>query len=68
MWVKVDYSPEAKKNPRVDMAGQYAIYTKKHWWNKWVERNTYADLELCIRDAKKLANFPKIFTNEIKYI
>jgi len=29
MWVKVDYSIEAKKNPRPNMGGEWAIYTKK---------------------------------------
>lgn len=61
MWVKVDYSTEAKKKPRINMGGEYAIYTKKHWWNKWIERNTYADVELCKRDAKKLVEYPKYF-------
>ena len=61
MWVKVDYSTEAKKKSRINMGGEYAIYTKKHWWNKWVERNTYADVELCKRDAEKLVEYPKYF-------
>ena len=43
MWVKVDYSIKAKRNPRPNMAGMWAIYTKRHWWNKWIERQTYAD-------------------------
>ena len=33
MWVKVDYSTEAKKNPKPNMPGEWAIYTKRHWWN-----------------------------------
>lgn len=63
MWVKVDFSIEAKKNPRCKMSGQWAIYTKKHWWNKWVERDTFSDVELCTREAKKLVAYPKIFVN-----
>lgn len=61
MYVKVDYSVEAKKNPRPNMPGQYAIYTKKHWWNKWVEKQTYADLELAKKDAEKLVELPIFF-------
>lgn len=63
MWVKVDYSKEARKNPRPNMGGQWAIYTKKYWWNRWVERQTYADVEWCERDAKKLVEYPKYFYN-----
>ena len=62
MWVKVDYSREDKKNPRPDIGGQWAIYTKKHWWNRWVERGTYADFELCERHAKKLVEYPKYYS------
>lgn len=63
MWVKVDYSTEAKKKPRPNMAGEWAIYTKRHFWNKWVERQTYADIKLCVRDAEELVAFPKVFHN-----
>ena len=58
MWVKVDYSTEAKENPKPNMGGQYAIYTKRHWWNKWIERDTYADIDWCKRDAEKLIKVP----------
>ena len=63
MWVKVDYSTEAKMKPRLNMAGEWAIYTKRHWWNKWVERDRYADIEWCTRDAKKIVEYPKYFFN-----
>ena len=63
MWVKVDYSSEAKRNPRVNMAEQWAIYTKRHWWNKWIERSTYADVDWCTREAKKLVEYPMVFFN-----
>ena len=58
MWVKVDYSTAAKKNPRPNMGGEWAVYTKRHWWNKWVERNTYADIKLCTREAEILVETP----------
>lgn len=61
MYVKVDYSIEAKKNPRPNMGGMWAIYTKRHWWSKWIERQTYADVDLCTRDAKKLVEYPKYY-------
>ena len=61
MWVKVDYSTEAKKNPRPNMGGQWAIYTKQHWWNKCVERSTYADADMCDRDARRLIEYPKYY-------
>ena len=63
MWVKVDYSTEAKKNPKPNMAGEWAIYTKKHWWNKWIERQTFADRNLCTSEAKELVEYPKVFHN-----
>lgn len=63
MWVKVDYSTEAKKKPRVNMGGEWAIYTKRHFWNKWVERNTYADVRLATIDAEKLVRYPIVFFN-----
>lgn len=61
MYVKVDYSIEAKKNPRPNMGGMWAIYTKRHWWSKWIERQTYADVDLCTRDANKLVEYPKYY-------
>ena len=53
MYVKVDYLVEAKKNPHPNMTGEYAIYTKNHWWNKWIERQTYADLELAKKRCRE---------------
>ena len=31
----------------------WVVESKKHWWNKWIERDTYADINWCTRDAKK---------------
>jgi hypothetical protein len=58
MWVKIDYSTQDKKNFRTNTEGQYTVYTKKHWWNKWTERDTYADIDWCKRDAEKLIKVP----------
>lgn len=63
MWVKVDYSTEAKKNPRRNMSGQWAIYTKEHWWNNWIERETFSDVDFCNRQAKKYVEYPKYYFN-----
>lgn len=55
MRVKVDFAPENKeKNP--NKIGTYAIYRKKHWWNKWEVVGTcrYADIRAAINDAKIL--------------
>jgi hypothetical protein len=43
------------------MAGEWAIYTKRHWWNHWVERQTYASLDLCEKEAEKIVKFPKYY-------
>jgi len=43
------------------MAGEWAIYTKRHWWNKWIEKETYADVNLCTKRAEKLVEYPKYY-------
>lgn len=57
MYIKVDYSVK-RKGPegRPDMPGEFALYTKKHWWNKWEEMQTYASLEWAMNDARRLRN------------
>jgi hypothetical protein len=59
--IKIDYSIEAKTNYRPNMAGEYAIYTKKHFWNKWVQRNTYADYKVACLEAERMKKIPKYF-------
>lgn len=59
--IKIDYSIEAKTNYRPNMAGEYAIYTKKHFWNKWVQRNTYADYNVACLEAERMKKIPKYF-------
>lgn len=63
MWVKVDYSTEAKRHPHPNMGGQWSVYTKRHWWNKWIERDTYADVTRATIYAEKLVEYPKYYFN-----
>ena len=59
MHIKVDYSEDCKAHGYdVSRPGTYAIYTRKHWWNKWVQVSTYADFNWCKMDAKKMAELP----------
>ena len=46
------------------MVCEWAVYTKRHWWNKWVERRTYVDLELAKSDAEKLVELPVFFHSD----
>lgn len=59
--IKIDYSIEAKTNYRPNMSGEYAIYTKKHFWNKWKQRNTYADYKVACLEAERMKKIPKYF-------
>lgn len=44
------------------MGGQWAIYVKRHWWNKWVERDTFADVDWCTREV----DWPKSIKERMK--
>lgn len=63
--LKVDYSVEAKKNYRPNMAGEFAIYERKNIFSKWVESSTYASLSMAISYAndihKKKRTLPKYY-------
>lgn len=59
--IKIDYSIEAKTNYRPNMSGKYAIYTKKYFWNKWKQINTYADYNVAMREAEQMKKIPKYF-------
>lgn len=59
--IKIDYSIEAKTNYRPNMSGEYAIYTKKYFWNKWKQRNTYADYNVACLEAERMKKIPKYF-------
>lgn len=60
MHVKVDYSEDCKAhNNDITRSECYAIYIRKHWWNKWVQMGSgYADLGWCKRDAQKISELP----------
>lgn len=60
MHIKVDYSEECKKNDYdISKPCFYAIYRRKHWWNRWVQCSRgYADIEWAKRDAKKMSEVP----------
>lgn len=61
MWVKIDYSTQDKKNFRTNTEGQYTVYIKKHWWNKWTKIAIYSDFAGCIQDTKRLVEPPKYY-------
>lgn len=59
MQVKVDYSVDCKQhNYDTRRPDCFAIYARKHFWNSWVEIDTYSDFEWCKRNAKKMAELP----------
>lgn len=62
MWIKIDYSAKDKKNFRINVEGQYIVYTKKHWWNKWTKITTYSDFAGCVQNTKNQLNCLNIIT------
>lgn len=55
MYIKVDFSRKRKSSQwKADMPGEYALYTKKHWWQRWTEARTYSCLDWALSDAKRL--------------
>lgn len=52
--IKVDYSIKAKKEYREGMSGEYVIYVKTKIFDKWHQKQTYADYDLAIKEAEKL--------------
>lgn len=68
MYIKVDYSLKRKgPNGHPDMPGEFAIYTKAHWWEKWIQGDTYASLDFAIRDAERLREAEKRLRDLPKY-
>lgn len=54
LYIKVNLSEECKKTGKRGVPGQYVIYTKKHFWQKWTAVQGYASYDWAIDDAKKL--------------
>lgn len=55
MQIKVDYSIKRKSpDGRVGMPGEFAIYTREHWWNRWKEVQTFGDLNVAILMAEDM--------------
>lgn len=62
MHIKVDYSVDCKQHGYdTNRPGSYAIYIRKHFWNSWIEIATYASLDYCRTNAKKMAELPIIY-------
>lgn len=43
------------------MAGEFAIYTRKSIFNKWIERDTFADIKAAEHIAEKINNITKYY-------
>lgn len=54
MQIKVDYSIERKKSGKACCPGEYAIYTRNHFWEKWIEGSTFADYDWACREARRI--------------
>lgn len=52
--IKVDYSIEAKKNYREYMAGMYSIYTRRYFFSKWIQKQTFSDLYIANKEAERM--------------
>lgn len=64
MRIKVDYSPEVKRTGGYGVPGEFVIYTKKHFWNKWIpSKQSYADYKCACDDARRMREreIPKYF-------
>lgn len=56
MKIKIDYSPEVKSGKIViGSPGDIAIYTRKHFWNRWkATPERFADIKFARLSAKQL--------------
>ena len=66
MRIKVEYSPEVKRTGEHGVPGEFVIYTKKHFWNKWIPgKRGYADYNWACNDAQRMRmrerEIPKYF-------
>ena len=61
LYIKVDYSEECKRTGKRNIPGQFVIYTKNHFWEKWIPGQGYADYKIAVIDAKNLRkSVPKV--------
>ena len=60
-----DYDLEIITSCIMDNHVHFVIYTKKHFWGKWIPGQGYADYDWAVRDAERLRklnrNLPKYF-------
>lgn len=65
LYIKVDYSEECKKTGKRGIPKEFAVYTRKHFWQKWIEASSFFTYEDAIGYAIELRrvnrNFPKYF-------
>lgn len=55
MLIKLDFSEDCKANNyRLDRHGTYAIYVRKNCFHKWKQIQCYADINIALRDFKRL--------------
>lgn len=60
LYIKIDYSEECKKTGKRGVPGEYVIYTKKHFWQKWKTTQGYADYDWAVRDAYDLRRMNRL--------
>lgn len=56
--VKVDLSTDFRKDSNTE-SNKYAIYYRDHFWNDWVEDQTFSNLDSGIKAAQKLSKYLK---------
>lgn len=62
MQIKVDYSIDCKQHGYdTSRPGCYAIYTRKHFWNSWIQGDTFADINWCKRTAFEMSKLPIMY-------
>ena len=57
LYIKVDYSEECKRTGKRNIPGQFVIYTKNHFWEKWIPGQGYADYKIAVIDAIKKVQY-----------
>ena len=55
MKIKLDFSEDCKAhNYTLDRPGTYAIYIRKNLFHRWVQIQSYADVNIALYDFRKL--------------